>query len=70
MEGGCLKSKFKCEVVWCTDKKRNQKAAAIFGVAESNVQLWRKQKAVIASVKCRKRNSLHQRKDDFLELTM
>jgi len=44
MEEGCQKSKilsytakFKCEVIQCTDEKGNRKAAAIFGVDESNV---------------------------------
>jgi hypothetical protein len=31
--------KFKREVIRCTEKG-NRKAAAIFGVVESNVQLW------------------------------
>jgi len=46
MEDGRQKSKrlsymakFKCEVIRCTEDKGNGKAAAIFGVDESNVQL-------------------------------
>jgi hypothetical protein len=37
---------FKHEVVWCAEERENHKAAAIFGVDDSNVQLWRKHKAV------------------------
>jgi hypothetical protein len=55
MEEGCQKSKrlsytakFKCEVIWSAEEKGNRKAAAIFGVYESNVQLWRKHKTVIS----------------------
>jgi transposase-like protein len=46
---GCQKSKrlsytakFKREVIQCTEEKGNRKAAAIFGVDESNVRLWQK----------------------------
>ena len=52
MEEGRLKSKrlscmakFKREVIRCAEENGNHKAAAIFGVDESNVQLWRKHKA-------------------------
>jgi hypothetical protein len=38
---------FKREVIWCAGKG-NRKAAAIFGVDESNVRLWRKHKAAIS----------------------
>jgi hypothetical protein len=55
MEEGCQKSKrlsytekFICEVIRCAEEKGNRKAAAIFGVDESNVQLWRKHKAAIS----------------------
>jgi len=37
-----------CEVIWCAQDKGNCKAAAIFGVDESNVRLWQKQKAAIS----------------------
>jgi hypothetical protein len=44
IEEGCQKSnrlsymaKFTCEVIRCTEEKGNCKAAAIFGVDESNV---------------------------------
>jgi hypothetical protein len=34
-----FKAKFKCEVVQCAKEKGNCKAAAIFGVDKSNIQL-------------------------------
>jgi hypothetical protein len=47
MEEGCQKSKrpsymakFKHEVIRCAEEKGNRKAAAVFGVDESNVRLW------------------------------
>jgi len=55
MEEGLQKSKrlsyaakFKHEVIRCAEDKGNRKAAAIFGVDESNVRLWRRHKAVIS----------------------
>jgi hypothetical protein len=55
MEEGHLKStrlsytaKFKHEVIRCAEENGNRKAAAIFGVNESNVRLWRKHKAAIS----------------------
>jgi hypothetical protein len=46
MEEGCQKSKsppymakFKCEFIQCAEEKGNHKAAAIFGIDESNIQL-------------------------------
>jgi transposase-like protein len=54
MEEGRLKSKrlsytakFKREVIRCIEENGNHKAAAIFGVDESNVRLWRKHKAAM-----------------------
>ena len=40
-------AKFKREVIQCAQDKGNRKAAAVFGVDESNVRLWRKHKASI-----------------------
>jgi hypothetical protein len=40
-------AKFKCEVIRCAENG-NHKAAAIFGVDESNVQLWWKHKTAIS----------------------
>jgi hypothetical protein len=55
MEKGCQKSKrllymakFKREVIRCAEEKENRKAAAIFGVDDNNVRLWRQHKAVIS----------------------
>jgi hypothetical protein len=55
MEEGCQKckgvshtAKIKCEVVQHAEEKGNRKATAIFGGDKSNVQLWRKHKAVIS----------------------
>jgi hypothetical protein len=33
-------AKLKCVVIRCIEEKGNHKAAAVFGVDESNVQLW------------------------------
>jgi len=41
-------AKFKREVIRCADDKGNCKAAAMFGVDESNDRLWQKHKAVIS----------------------
>jgi hypothetical protein len=41
-------AKFNCEVIWCAQEKGNLKVAAVFGVDESNVHLWRKHKAAIS----------------------
>jgi transposase-like protein len=55
MEEGCQKSKrlsytakFKREVIRYAEDKGNRKAAAVFGVEESNVRLWWKHKASIS----------------------
>jgi transposase-like protein len=40
-------AKFKREVIRCAEEKGNLKAAAIFGVDESNVRLWRKHKTAL-----------------------
>jgi hypothetical protein len=52
MEKGCLKSKrlshtakLKREVTQCAEENGNRKAAAIFGVDESNVRLWSQRSA-------------------------
>jgi hypothetical protein len=41
-------AKFEREVIWCAEEKGNRKAAAIFGVDESNVRLWWNHKTVIS----------------------
>jgi len=48
-------AKFKREVIWCAEDKGNSKTAAIFGVDESNVRLWRKHKAAIRCEVSRKK---------------
>jgi hypothetical protein len=55
MEEGHLKSKrlsytakVKREVIRCAEENGNRKAAAIFGVNESNVRLWREHKTAIS----------------------
>jgi len=62
MEEGCQKSKilsytqkFKREVIRCAEEKGNRKAAATFGVDESNVQLWRKHKTAISGCEASRR---------------
>jgi transposase-like protein len=62
MEEGCQKSKrlsytakFKREVIRCAEEKGNRKAAAIFGVDESNVRLWRKHKTGITGCEASRR---------------
>jgi hypothetical protein len=62
MEEGHLKSKrlsytakFKREVIRCAEENGNRKAAAIFGVHESNVRLWRKHKAAISGCEASRR---------------
>jgi len=61
-------AKFKREVIRCAEEKGNCKAAAIFGVDESNIRLWWKQRS--AGVMHHEQNSLDPRKDDFLKLMM
>ena len=59
-------AKFKREVMQCTEDRGNRKAAAIFGVDNSNVWLWQWS----AGVRHHKRNWLDPRKDNFLKLMM
>jgi len=47
-------AKFEHEVIRCAEKG-NRKAAAIFGVNESNVQLWRKHNAAIGGCEASRR---------------
>jgi hypothetical protein len=48
-------AKFKRKFIRCTEEKGNRKAAAIFGVDESNVQLLQKHKAVISRCEASRR---------------
>jgi hypothetical protein len=64
-------AKLKCEVIWCTQEKGNHKAAAIFGIDESNVRLWCKHKAAISGCGASRRKFCGpKKKDDFLKLMM
>jgi transposase-like protein len=54
-------AKFKREVIRCAEEKGNHKAAAIFGVDESYVQLWRKHKAAISECKASRNVQLLQK---------
>jgi hypothetical protein len=73
MEEGRQKSKrlsytanFKCEVIRCAEKEK-RKAAAIFGVDESNIQLWPKHKAVISRCEVSRRKFPGPKKGQFSE---
>jgi len=61
-------AKFKREVIWCAEDKENCKAAAIFGVDESNVQLWRKHKAVISRCEAPQKKFTGPKKRQFPEI--
>jgi transposase-like protein len=74
MEEGCQKYKrlshtanFKREIIRCAEK-RNQKAAAIFGVDESNVRLWRKHNAAISRCEASQRKLSVPKKGRFPEI--
>lgn len=75
MEEGHLKSKrlsytakFKREVIRCAEENGNRKAAAIFGVDESNVRLWRKHKAAISGCEASRRKFTGPKKGRFPEI--
>jgi transposase-like protein len=75
MEEGRQKSKrlsytpkFKREVIWCTEEKGNRKAAAIFGVNECNVRLWRKHNAAIGGHQASRRKFTGPKKGRFREI--
>jgi hypothetical protein len=61
-------TKFKREVIWCAEEKGKCKAAAIFGVDESNIRLWRKQKTVISRCKASQRKFSGPKKGRFPEI--
>jgi hypothetical protein len=60
-------AKFKCKVIQCAEEKGNRKAAAIFGVDESNVQLWRKHKTAISRCEASWRKFTGPKKGQFPE---
>jgi len=61
-------AKFKREVIRCTEEKVNHKAAAIFGVNESNVRLWRKHNAAIGGCEASQRKFSGPKKGRFPEI--
>jgi len=75
MEEGCQKSKrlsctakFKREVIRCAEDKENRKAAAMIGVDESNVRLWRKHKAAISGCEASRKKFTGPKKGRFPEI--
>jgi transposase-like protein len=58
-------AKFKHEVIQCAEEKGNRKTAAIFGVDESNVRLWRKYKALIGGCEASRRKFTGPKKGRF-----
>jgi hypothetical protein len=60
-------AKFKSQVIRCTEDKGKRKATAIFGVDESNVQLWQKHKALISGCEASRRKFTGPKKGRFRE---
>ena len=60
-------AKFKREVIRCAEKG-NRKAAAIFGVNESNVRLWWKHNAAIGGCEVSRRRFSGPKKGRFPEI--
>jgi hypothetical protein len=61
-------AKFKREVIRCAEEKGNHKAAAIFVVNESNVQLRRKHNAAISRPEASRRKFTGPKKGRFPEV--
>ena len=61
-------AKFKREGIRCAEEKGNRKAAAIFGVNESNVRLWRKHNAAIGRCEASQRKFSGSKKGRFPEI--
>jgi len=61
-------AKFKCEVIRYAEDKGNGKAAAIFGVDESNVRPWRKHKAAISGCEASRKKFTGPKKGRFPEI--
>jgi transposase-like protein len=61
-------AKFKREVIQCAEDKGNRKAAAIFGVNESNVRLWWKHNAAISGREASRRKFSGPKKGRFPEI--
>jgi hypothetical protein len=60
-------AKFKREVIRCIEEKGNPKAAAIFGVNESNIRLWWKHNAAISGCEASQRKFTGPKKGRFPE---
>jgi hypothetical protein len=58
----------KREVIRCAEEKRNRKAAAVFGVNESKVRLWRKHNAAIGGCEASLRKFIGPKKGQFPEI--
>ena len=61
-------AKFKREIIRCAEGKANRKAAAVFGVDESNVRLRRKQKAAISGCEASRKKFTGPKKGRFPEI--
>jgi len=61
-------AKFKREVIQCAEDKGNRKAAAVFGVDESNVRLWQKHKATIRGCEAPQKKFAGPKKGRFPEI--
>jgi len=61
-------AKFKREVIRCAEEKGNRKAAAIFGINESNVRLWRNHNAAIGGCEASRRKFSGPKKGRFPEI--
>jgi hypothetical protein len=61
-------AKFKREVIRCSEEKGNCKAAAIFGVDESNIRLWQKHKTLISGREASRRKFTGPKKGRFPEI--
>jgi len=61
-------AKFKHEVIRCAEDKGNCKAAAVFGVDESNIRLWWKHKAAISGCEASRKKCTGPKKGQFPEI--
>jgi len=61
-------AKFKREVIRCAEEKGNHKAAAIFGVHESNAPLWQKHKTVLSRCEASRRKFTAPKNGRFPEI--
>jgi len=60
-------AKFKRELIQCAEDKGNRKAAAIFGVDESNIRLWRKHMAAISGCELSRKKFTGPKEGQFPE---